>query len=142
MELFLNLCWLAISIWAFGAWRANSAERKRAGDSTRTCTEAIALTCALILLFFPISITDDLHPEIFLAADCLSQRKNSPILCAGTTVAHQPTPCEIPLFANLRAGWTLSPTLFFVDLVEEYAPAVELSSADAARGRAPPVSLA
>lgn len=142
MELLLNLCWLGISIWAFGAWRANSAERKRAGDSTRTCTEAVALACALILLFFPISITDDLHPEIFLAADCLSHRKNSPIVCAGKTGVHQPTLCGISPFANLRVGRTALPTPFFTGLVEVHTPPLESFSADAARGRAPPVSLA
>lgn len=142
MELLLNLCWLGISIWAFGAWRANFAERKRAGDSTRTGTEALALACALILLFFPISITDDLHPEIFLAADCLSHRKNSPIVCAGKTDAHQPALCGISLFANPGAGRAALPTLLFAGLIgEEHAPAVEPFSADAARGRAPPTSL-
>ena len=74
METLLNLVWALIAVAAFFFWRA----QRRSGGASRFTdrTQAVALVCVLVLLFFPISLTDDLHPEIFLAADSVSPRRH------------------------------------------------------------------
>jgi len=140
VELLLNLCWLVISAGALGAWHANCRRRKRADDFERVCAEGVALVCALILLFFPISITDDLHPEIFLTADCLSHRRNPAMVCAGKTAGHLPAPCGTSPFATLRAGRTVWPSLLFAGPSEERVSTLRPASTGMKRGRAPPLA--
>ena len=62
METILNLLWLTIALGAIGVWRFRWLPSRR-HSRTRVCREAIALLCALALLFPAISLTDDLHPE-------------------------------------------------------------------------------
>jgi hypothetical protein len=62
METILNLLWLSIALAAIGVWRFRWLP-SRHHSRTRLCREAIALLCALALLFPAISLTDDLHPE-------------------------------------------------------------------------------
>ena len=62
METILNLLWLTITLGAIGVWRFRWLPSRR-HSRTRVCREAIALLCALALLFPAISLTDDLHPE-------------------------------------------------------------------------------
>jgi hypothetical protein len=65
MELFLNLCWLALFGPAWLLWRRRSSS---SGSGNRTEGRAVrppvficALGCALVLLFPVISASDDLH---------------------------------------------------------------------------------
>ena len=58
MELFLNLCWLALLLPAYLLWR----QRVSSEPWTRTSFVIICtLGCALVLLFPVISASDDLH---------------------------------------------------------------------------------
>jgi hypothetical protein len=59
MEVILNLVWLLIAVAALVAWRAQWMRSWR----RYAPLGAVALGCALILLFPEISITDDLHGE-------------------------------------------------------------------------------
>ena len=68
MELALNLIWLCLALAGFAllvvnlSWAAKQAERR---PSNRQ--KIMAMTCALIILFFVVSMTDDLHDqEIFV----------------------------------------------------------------------------
>lgn len=140
MELLLNLCWLGISIWAFAAWHADRRKRKRAYDSARVGTEGVALVCALILLFFPISITDDLHPEVFLTADSSFSRRDLPAFCAGKTIDHSPA-SPVLLLAPILPHRVFLPAVF-VRFASELAAIIEFPSAMAAGSRAPPSPLA
>ena len=64
MELFLNLCWLALLLPAYLLWRRRGLlHRSRNASFVFLCT----LGCVLVLLFPVISASDDLHamrPEI------------------------------------------------------------------------------
>jgi hypothetical protein len=58
MELFLNLCWLALLVPAWTLWRRNvAADRSARFSFFVLCT----LGCAFVLLFPVISASDDLH---------------------------------------------------------------------------------
>jgi len=58
MELFLNLCWLALLLPAYWLWR----RRISSGHCARSSFVIIAtLGCALVLLFPVISVSDDLY---------------------------------------------------------------------------------
>jgi hypothetical protein len=65
MELFLNLLWLALVVAALVVWRV----RNRDHGSAELRREGIALLFVLVLMFFVISMTDDLHQEIILSED-------------------------------------------------------------------------
>ncbi len=65
MEQFLNLFWLAIVLVTTLTWRKVS-ERQQRGNHYCPLRHAAALGSAFLLLFFAISMTDDLHPEILL----------------------------------------------------------------------------
>jgi len=60
MEVFLNSIWLAVAIAAFLFWHTTRTPGRRDHSSRYRC---LALTCALVLLFPVISLTDDLHAE-------------------------------------------------------------------------------
>ncbi len=89
MEFFLNICWLAIALGALSSWIASLTAR---GRSRRYSIhmEAVALSCVIILLLFPISMTDDLHPDVFVAAGIFCHRRDSAQLCAAHLSAKQP----------------------------------------------------
>ena len=58
MELFLNLCWLALLLPAYSLWRRRTwSGRSRHASLVFICT----LGCVLVLLFPVISASDDLH---------------------------------------------------------------------------------
>lgn len=72
MELFLNLLWLCISLVALACWIFSRKGNRPFSSRPRRATfllEFGALTCVLIFLFFAISVTDNLHPEIFGAVE-------------------------------------------------------------------------
>lgn len=75
MEAILNLVWLAITVMAIWLWRCRwIVSRPDPRHSPRL--EAVAMVCALALLFPVISLTDDLHPEI-VAVDVVSGKRNA-----------------------------------------------------------------
>src|ERR1700680_4694329 len=63
METILNLVWLSITLGIAGVWGLRWLPPRR-HPRRRVIREAIALGCALALLFPAISVTDDLHPAI------------------------------------------------------------------------------
>lgn len=137
MELLLNLCWLAISLCAFGVWHSRASLEE--GKSSRQIrVEGVALFCALILLFFPISITDDLHPEIFLTTDCSADRSGSPTLSAGKTPVVPAATAFPSSAAVVPSVLSILPAAVFVGLPGQCAAACESFSPAPGRGRAPP----
>jgi len=76
MELFLNILWALIALAALGVWRYRwmHDEHTRARKPWQQWT---AFACALVFLFFAVSMSDDLHAEAILADDCTSGRHHS-----------------------------------------------------------------
>jgi hypothetical protein len=76
MELFLNLLWVLIAAGAIGVWHTcwRSEKPRSRRDSLREWT---AMGCALVLLFFAVSLTDDLNAAAMLLDECSASRRNS-----------------------------------------------------------------
>ena len=76
MELFLNLLWLSIALGALGAWGFRYSYR-RPHTRSKWLAELTALSCALVFLFFAVSLTDDLHEDVILCDDCAAKRRHA-----------------------------------------------------------------
>ncbi|MGC1385991.1 MAG: hypothetical protein WA823_19620, partial [Candidatus Acidiferrales bacterium] len=76
MELFLNLLWAVMAVAALGAWRAQgTSDSRRPGiDPWRAWA---AFTCAAVLMFFVVSLSDDLRAEYLCADECTSARRQT-----------------------------------------------------------------
>jgi len=135
VEFLLNICWLIIALGASCFWIGGLPARVR-GRSHGVAVEAVALSCVLVLLLFPISMTDDLHPEVSLSAGIVCDRRGSPQLCPAPPVAHSSIGGSAPFIAVARPSFRLTQFL-------SVAPLYELAFSDAIvsgslRDRAPP----
>jgi len=68
MELLLNVFWLLLALTSVGVWRLKWSR----GGRRESLRGAIGLCCVLVLLFFAISLTDDLHEIPAVAEDTSS----------------------------------------------------------------------
>ncbi len=129
MELFLNLCWLALLLPAFLIWR------QRTLSPVPVPKRAILFTlgCALVLLFPVISASDDVYamrPAVEESESALRQNGHS--AGASHSVSHSSLPS---LFANESHKITLEQ----VGSVLSFSPrTIEIHSFYAPSGRAPP----
>ena len=76
MELFLNLLWLLIALTALVAWRWEW-KRHECGRLHQPWEQWTAFACALVFLFFAVSLSDDLRAATILADDCTLGRHHS-----------------------------------------------------------------
>jgi hypothetical protein len=118
MELFLNLVWVLVVVASLIYYR----RRHPAAVPHRriACRSAIALFCALAILFPVISLTDDLHAEQAVMEDSSSSRKALKAGAAGdrspSTVRFHNLPAELfPALphhgASVSVGAVASPVL-------------------------------
>lgn len=80
MEILLNILWMVVALLAIANWRA----RRSHHDAAHT---ALALTCALLLLFPIISLSDDLHGSALYTEEAPAKRL---VAGAGHVVQHVP----------------------------------------------------
>jgi hypothetical protein len=81
MELFLNLLWLLIAAVLLCTWRTQWIHERRGGMRHRV-REWSAVSVALVLLFFAVSMSDDMHAQI-VALEERSSNKRDQIYMAG-----------------------------------------------------------
>lgn len=79
MELFLNILWLVIATLGLFVWRVhwNPQRGDRGHAPWRQWT---AFASALVLLFFMVSLTDDLHSELVYFEECAASRRHTACL--------------------------------------------------------------
>ncbi len=76
MELSLNIVWLLIALVSLGLWWSEWSHALWRRKFRRVCLRsAVGLVCALMLLFFAVSLTDDLQAVPALAEDLRSTRR-------------------------------------------------------------------
>ena len=123
VELLLNVLWLLVALaaigYCWGRWSGAESEADLHGGCFR---KWVALACALVLLFFVISLTDDLHPELATLEDS-SRSKRVWLGCANLhgagnpakTVANHPSAIlpDLPSLASARAFICLLPAEVF-----------------------------
>ncbi len=137
MEAFLNLLWVLIAVGALGTWRGCWMREQRAQrrDPVR---EWAAVVCALVLLFFAVSLSDDLHTNPMLLEESGGGRRHSVIRDMGQAAPDSSSHVAAHS-AALNAGCFLaSPGSRFV-LIELLHEANSVSLATGvSSGRAPP----
>jgi hypothetical protein len=70
MELALNLAWVCVAIVGIGLLCRNLAHAAACPDRpSGNWGKVVAMSCALIILFFVISMTDDLHDQEIVVED-------------------------------------------------------------------------
>ncbi len=141
MELFLNLLWVAIALVAFGFWRTRWL-RERPENRRNPLREWTAFACALVLLFFAVSLTDDLHSELIIFDECCASRRHSSALVCPH---HSPQDGRF----KQHSGTGVLPAVVSFDPLQRIGtvmlPVGFISSPSAARftlGRAPPTNFA
>jgi hypothetical protein len=144
MELTLNLIWVCVVLagCALLVGNLSRASRCPAGRPSNR-QKIIAMSCALIILFFVISMTDDLHDQEIFVEESKSLRvingSTSPSLAAAhSTVA----PPFLLFFSFTRSSFNfaLPAVRRLLEPLEVLSPAA--IHCDALSGRAPPTSLA
>ena len=139
MESFLNILWVLIALGALAAWQVSwvHQERRAPRNPVQEWTEFI---CALVLLFFAVSLTDDLHSELVLFDECASGRRYSTVCSCGHPTLHG-------VRTQAAGGVAILPRVAAVD---EHLPFARISPVEQvlkipvrgylSSGRAPPVS--
>jgi hypothetical protein len=82
METTLNLAWLGVTLALVWLWRFRWVVSRRNQRNSGNL-EIVAIVCILALLFPVISLTDDLHPEIY-ALDSVSGKRNACLIAAAS----------------------------------------------------------
>ena len=79
MELFLNIFWVLITAAGVILWRARWTQQSRIRRHA-AWREWTAFVCSAVLLFFVVSLTDDLHAELMLIEECAGSRRHTACL--------------------------------------------------------------
>jgi len=139
-EVLLNLVWLLIAVGLVGTWRLRWVHQRRRNSAFRVHEwSAVALT--LVLLFFAVSMSDDMHAEIVALEECSANRRDQVYLCAAHHSAISPA-------MSHDAGWLVAASTPSID-ADSWTFAIRLanplSSSDRFSlpqvSRAPPFSL-
>jgi hypothetical protein len=136
MELFLNVLWVLIAIHGLVVWQL---VWKRQARQTRPepFQEWTAFACALVFLFFAVSLSDDLHADVILADDCVRGRHALVWACSHASAQNGVAVDSSVGAVPSRSGLSLS-----LRDVERIAPAIIHlvchSEADPSAGRSPP----
>ncbi len=140
MELFLNLFWLLIAVALLATWRTKWVPQRR--RSLRHCLqEWSAVSLALVLLFFAVSMTDDMHYEIVALVEGSANKRDQ----IGLPTAHPSAP---PSAATHSPVWAIVPSGPSVGCAHQVRAVtssgrsfVAFFSINPASSRAPPVSF-
>ncbi len=94
MELVLNLVWVCVAIAGVLVLAVTLLRDDRPLPPSASCgRKIIAMSCTLVILFFVISMTDDLHDQEVL----IEERKTLRISAGTETVGHPPSARSMPL---------------------------------------------
>ena len=76
METLLNVVWVLLVVAAFCVWQRRWV-RQKAGSPRNRFQEWTAFVCVMVMMFYVVSMTDDLHPESFLCDGSTSGRRSA-----------------------------------------------------------------
>jgi hypothetical protein len=75
VELLLNIVWMLIAVGLLVVWRTRWVHQRRR-SSRHSLQEWSAVSLALVLLFFAVSMTDDMHSEIVVLEECSASKRD------------------------------------------------------------------
>ena len=141
MELTLNLVWVCLAI---GAILAQIVMLSSSGASLRRpesyLRKLVAMGCALVILFFVISMTDDLHNQQVLVEDRKSSRNAAVTATAANPGSLRTVPTHFLLFFPPLTLSTAAPAVRRGIENTEFLPIADVADENP-RGRAPPPPL-
>ena len=140
MELALNILWLLIAVAGVILWRTSWTHQSRTRRHA-PWREWTALACALVLLFFVVSLTDDLHAELVVLEDCTNCRRH--VNCH-SAAQHPPRTNHFPAGPGLAVLPALAQATDFAAAPLFLAAANSLPSLTPQQshsGRAPPLAI-
>jgi hypothetical protein len=144
MELALNLIWVCVAVLGCALLGSNlSRTSKPTVGRTSNRQKIIAMGCALIILFFVISMTDDLHDqEIFV-----EESKSLRVISASSAPSLAATHSTVARHFLLFLGFFHTTFTFALPAVRRLLEPVEVSftaaiDCDPPSGRAPPAARA
>jgi hypothetical protein len=142
MELALNLVWVCVAIVGIVVQFIVLFRAAKPGDLPRShWRKTIAMGCTLVILFFVISMTDDLHSQELV----IEESKSARIVSGASSSSHASPDRVVPIVFLLPfASAILNPALPAVRRLVE-PPALLFAAAIVCApdcGRAPPASLA
>jgi hypothetical protein len=142
MELVLNLIWLLLALAAIGLWRLRWTHQHQPRTRRQApWREWTAVACALVLLFFVVSITDDLHADVLALEDSTNARRQ--VNCLSTAHHH----AQSRHFPITQGAAMLPAPAQIIDLAVSalFAKASQPASSRAEQkinsGRAPPIAI-
>ncbi len=139
VELALNILWLLIALAAYAHWLIRWRARSVGGKRVRVAAELVSLSCALLLLFYVISLSDDLYMDQTLADYVGTAQVRKQLAGQAKTAhfgGHATHGRDLILPASPFPGLVSLGRLELAD-----APLFRLPLVRPAEGRAPPVSL-
>lgn len=126
MELFLNILWVLIALGALALWRLDWKHQERHARP-KPLQEWTAFVCALVFVFFAVSLSDDLHAAEILSDDCLRGRHHS----LASESGHHARRSTIPNYVS--HAFALPRAAFFAP-AQHFAPTVPVVIHTAAVG--------
>lgn len=140
MELILNLVWLFIAIALVCVWRILWIHQRQ-GRARGRVQEWSAVSLALVLLFFAVSMSDDLHSEI-VALEDFSANKRDHMHAAVSDPSADSASVPHPLFGAVAGDRPSARGAYAVGTVESARLVSEFHiSLGLKPNRAPPVTL-
>ncbi len=105
MELALNLVWLCVAIAGIAVLFVTLSTSPPSDRPARPWQKIVAMSCTLIILFFVISMTDDLHEQEMV----VEENKISRVTSIASSAPHSCQPsAEHPVFLLLSVlAWSL-----------------------------------
>src|ERR1700735_214080 len=137
MESFLYLLWGAIVAGAFYFWRTCWLHQRR-DHGREPLREWTAFACVVVLRFFAVSLTDDLHSELMIFDECSTSRRHSPSLTRSHDTPQQRVPEVLSAIAIQAYPWRPAQLNFVDRLPPANDPLFFSINSGAAFGRAPP----
>jgi hypothetical protein len=135
MELFLNLVWLTLALAALLLWRARWAtDSGAASTAAAPWRQWTAFTSAALLLFFAISLSDDLRVDRMLLDESSSGRRHS-LQSSSPSAPHHAAGAQPAILT--AAFWPPAPESHRADVLASRVACVT-SCAHSAAGRSPP----
>jgi hypothetical protein len=136
MESFLNFLWVLLALAALYLWRMRWARQPRETDHA-AWRQWTAFVCALVLLFFFVSITDDLHSELVIFEESSAGNRHAGcVACPHHAPAAHSTGATLAILDGTEFVPTFSSTGLLTAEVD-FRIAREIPNSHA--GRAPPV---
>lgn len=140
MELTLNLVWVCVAIAGILAQAAVLSRAPASLEGHNTRQKIIAMCCALVILFFVISMTDDLHDQAILFEEKKPSRVQSEVANHAPSLTAQAVPFVFLLLVSFASLTTVLSGITRPVDVQQVLISVSIPR-EQIDGRAPPLSL-